>query len=145
IRYGWPGAIGAAAGFIIVAGLTTARPSAAVRDAIAARGIADALTAFDGDRVRTLDYARLRRADAVRLRELTTLSQTPQEAKNDYATLPTPVAAGRYEVQIWFNSLHAREGDIVVTASRARLAATAGPLSNPTTILVEVPVPTRSF
>jgi len=144
-RHGWPGAVGAAAGFILVAGLTTARPSAAVRETITARGIADALTAFDGDRVRTLDYARLRRADAVRLRELTTLSQTPQEAERDYATLPASVAAGRYEVQVWFNSLHPREGEIVVTASRARLAAAAGPLLNPATVTVELPVPTRNF
>ena len=48
-------------------------------------------------------------------------------------------------MQIWFNSLHPREGEIVVTASRARLAGVSGPLTNPTTLAVEVPAATRNF
>jgi hypothetical protein len=137
--------IAAAAGFVLVAAVTTARPSAAVREATAARGIAAALTASDRNWLRTVEYTHLRRADAARLRELTTLSQTPHEGEEDYAATPVAVAAGRYEVQIWFTSLHPREGQIVVAASRARLGEAAGNLTNPATLTVEVPAPTRNF
>jgi hypothetical protein len=138
-------AIATTAGFVLVAAVTTARPSAAVREAVAARGIAAALPALDRDSMETLDYARLRRADDVRVRELTTLSPTPRERGEDYAAAPAAVAAGRYEVQIWFNTLQPREGHIFVTASRALLAETSGSLTNPATLPVELPVPTRNF
>jgi len=144
-RHLWPGVIAAAAGFILVASVTTAHPSAAVRETIAARGIAAALTASDVDWLRTIDYPRLRRAEPGRLREMTTLSQAPQAAGDEYAMTPPAVAAGRYEVQIWFNSLQPREGKIAVAASRARLGETAGTLTNPSTLTVEVPVATRNF
>lgn len=137
--------IAAAAGFLLAAGVTTARPSAAVREATAARGIAEALPALDSDWMEALDYTRLRRPDQARLRELTTLSPTPREGGEDYSAAPAAVAAGRYEVQIWFNTRQPREGHIAVTASRARLAATSGRLTNPATLLAEVPAPTRNF
>jgi hypothetical protein len=138
-------AIATAAGFILVASFTTARPSAAVRESIVARGIATAVTASDGDWLRPIDYTQLRRADAERLRELTTFSQPPRAGADDYAATPAMVAAGRYEVQIWFNGLQPREGQIAVTASRARLAEASGSLANPTMLTAELPVPTRNF
>jgi hypothetical protein len=137
--------VATAAGFILVAGWTIARPSAAVRETIAARGIAAAITASDGDWLRPIDYTQLRRADPGRLRQLTTLSQTPLESAEGYSATPAAVAAGRYEVQIWFNRLQPREGQIAVNASRARLAEASGNLPNPTTLTVEVPAATRNF
>lgn len=137
--------VATAAGFILVAAVTTARPSAAVRETIAARGIAAAVAASDAEWLRPIEYSQLRRADPQRLRELTTLSQTPREGGEDYTAAPAEVAAGRYEVQIWFNSLQPHEGQIAVYASRARLAGAAGSLANPTSLTVEVPAATRNF
>jgi hypothetical protein len=144
-RRAWPVAIAASMAFIVVAGVTTARPSAAVREATAARGIADALAAADDQQVSAFDYTRLSRADADRFRQLTTLSESLLMTGSDYATTASTVAAGRYDVQIWFNSLRPRDGEILVTASRARLGAASGTLQNPTILPVEVPANTRNF
>jgi hypothetical protein len=124
----------------------TANPSAAVRQAAAEHGVRDALTALNPGGLRSFEYTRMRAVDANRVAELATVSQRPHEAGAAYVTTPTPVAAGRYDVQVWFDDLQRREADIVVMAGpRAPLAHVSGEVQNPTRMVVDLPVMVRSF
>jgi hypothetical protein len=141
----WRVAIVASLTFLFAAALLTAKPNAEVREATARRGATDLLWRFDGNRLRSFDYATFRRATPERLRELTTISLRAQlQSDGAYAAGPIDLPAGIYDALVWFRSARPREGEVIVSASpRVTFARVQGVLANPTTARFELPVNVR--
>lgn len=132
--------------FLIAGGVLTAHPSADVREATARRGALDTLWAFDGARFRTLDYSAVARVSPERLRDLTTLHlapATPARAGDPMEVGPLQLPPGAFDVEVWFSSTRAREGEISVAEPRATFGRIVGPLANPATFSIDVPAQTR--
>ncbi len=142
----WTVATVTASVFLVCGAALTARPTAAVREATARRGALETLWAFDGERFRTLDYARLSRVSADRWRELTTLRLMPAGAARPGEPLevgPLQLPPGSFELEVWFASAAARSGEISVVEPRATFGRIEGALPNPAAFAVETPAQTR--
>ncbi len=127
-----PALFGAAV-FLLVAGVGTANPEAALRDATAQRGTLELLWQWDPIRFRAFEYGRNAQLTTARLRELSVLSwHGPAE--------PVALPAGAYEARVWFAGAGAREGEIRVKSEQnAVFGRAGGALQNPTTISFALP------
>ena len=119
--------------FLVVAGLGTARPEAAVRDATAQRGSLDLIWRWDPAELLAFEYGRNRPVDAARLHDLTVIALAGPEA-------PVSLPAGAYEARVWFTGAGAREGEVLVTSQQhAVFGRQAGAMQNPTAVPFELP------
>jgi hypothetical protein len=124
--------------FLLVAGLLTASPEAAVREAAAERGAVDLLWAYDGERQRPFGYRELARLDPAQFFSASSrrIARVPAG--------PLSLPPGSYEARIWFNGAGAREGQVVVSASPTAVFGRAeGRLENPVVIPFQLPVPSE--
>ncbi len=142
----WKVATTAALSFLAVAAVLTASPSAAVREATAARGDADVLWAYDGHRHRTLNYASLARvspgAEWQRLLTMTLLPGTVNET--GYVTPSFALPPGAFDAVISFAGPMAHDGEVRIEAPpRATFGSARGSLENPTTVPFVLPVGVR--
>jgi hypothetical protein len=127
-----PGLLGAAV-FLLAAGLGTAAPDAAVREATARLGTLDLLWEWDPLRLRAFAYGPNEPLDTARLRELSVLTWRG-------AASPVALPAGRYEARVWFAGAGAREGEIrVKSAQNAVFGQVTGTLQNPTAVPFALP------
>jgi len=127
-----PGFLGGAV-FLLVAGVGTASPEAALRDATARRGTSELLWQWDPGRRRAFEYGHNARLDTARLRELSVLTW---HGPADAIALPS----GTYEARVWFAGAAAREGEIRVKSEQnAVFGRTTGALQNPTTVPFVLP------
>jgi len=130
-----PGGLGVLASivFLIVAGLGTARPEAALRDETARRGSLELIWRWDPHGLRAFEYGRNTQVGDARLRELNVVTL-------DTALEPVALPAGKYEARVWFAGAAARDGEIVVgSAQNAVFGRIAGAVQNPVTVPFELP------
>jgi hypothetical protein len=141
----WHVATAAGVVLLLAAGLLTASPGAAVRNATALRGDTDVLWMFDGHRHRTLDYSTLGRVTPDEMQALTTMTLTGDVTPDTgYLAGPLALPPGGFDALVSFASALGREGEIVIDAPpRAIFGRTIGVLSNPATVHFELPVAVR--
>lgn len=127
-----PGLLGALV-FLLVAGIGTARPEAALRDETARRGALELIWRWDPHDLRAFEYERNAQVGDARLRELSVVTFA---GVSESVALP----AGAYEARVWFAGAGAREGEIVVGSQQnAVFGRRAGVIQNPATVPFELP------
>jgi hypothetical protein len=130
-----PGGLGVVASivFLVVAGLGTARPDAALRDETARRGLLELIWRWDPHGVRAFEYGRNAQVGDARLRELNVVALGA-------ALEPVALPAGKYEARVWFAGAAARDGEILVGSARnAVFGRIVGAVANPATVPFELP------
>jgi hypothetical protein len=133
----------AVATFLVTAGILTARPDASIREKTARRGDVEALSRFDGERLRVFDYAALTRPTAEGLRQLTTLRLRPDRTGDGQLAIgPFGLPAGEFDAEVWFSASRPRAGEVLIGESRAVLGRIEGALENPAVFAVNVPAST---
>ncbi len=140
----WIAVVGGTTLFIAGSVLAARYPPPARASAVT-EGQSALMDAYDPGHLRPVDYRTLRRlgdaevvdASALRFRrEFSELGDDPRRLAG-----PLSLPAGQYRVQVWFDGGSARGSDVVVTLGRAtELVRLLGPLSNPATIAVTLPV-----
>jgi hypothetical protein len=141
----WIGAIEALT-FAIAGSVLAAPASAAGRSSIVTRGRIELMNTYDPDRLRAWDYRRMTRLDAahVLLASSLRVDRAVNEPVNGAGRIAGQfvVPPGRYEARVWFFGQHGPEGNLLVTDWRNDvLARVDGPLPNPATIALDLPVP----
>ncbi|PWT79982.1 MAG: hypothetical protein C5B57_13000, partial [Blastocatellia bacterium] len=132
--------------FIFVGSLLTSPASAAGREAIVTRGRIELMNAYDPDRLRGWDYKRMSGIDPPHMLVATSLSteRSFNEPVNGAGRIAGPfeVPPGRYEARVWFFGQRGPQGSLLVTnQGNDVLARIEGPLPNPATIAIDLPVP----
>jgi hypothetical protein len=139
--------IGVTCGTFLLAGaMLTAQPSAAVREETANRGDLDVLWRYEGAVFRTLDYETLSRTSLERFRSLTTLHVHPvvsADAKAPFEVGPLNLPPGTFNASVWFGTAGARQGEVLMAGPRAEFGRVSGPLGNPASFEVTLPVAAR--
>jgi hypothetical protein len=146
LRAFWIGVVEAVA-FIVAGSVLSASPGAAARAESILRGQLELMAAFDPDRLRAFDYARVAKLDADTLLRAATLAiavQRPPGEAVDPQGRVTPqlsLPPGRYAGRVWFQGQREQAGDLLLALRRGDvLARVGGPLGNPATIAFDLPV-----
>jgi hypothetical protein len=132
----------AAAIFLLVIGLASANASRSVRELAVRRGAAALLASLDDGAVRPFDYSLRGTPGPERLQDLTTVRLDVRRAEAQAISDGAAFPPGRYEAIVWFTGGEVGQNAQVVVAEgrRATVAATAGPLSNPTRLAFDLPI-----
>lgn len=135
-------AAAACAAFLLVIGLASARASKSVRELTVRRGAAALLSSLDEGVLRPFDYSLPGTPGPDRLQALTTVRLDVRRAEAQATAEGAAFPPGRYEAAVWFRGGEVVQNAHVVVAEgrSATIAATAGPLSNPTRLTFELPV-----
>ncbi len=138
----WPALVGATT-FLAIVTLTTGSVSAEARADSATRGRFALMQAFDPSRLRGFDYTGGSRLSPAQWLEQSAVAidLDPSRPADGYVGPPLALAAGRYDVKVWFRGTRTLNGDLLVTFDRAQiLKRLSGPLANPTTFTIDLPV-----
>jgi hypothetical protein len=144
----WIGVVGATA-FVFVGSILSGPFPAAARADTVHRGRSGLMEAYDPDRVRGFDYARMARLDGAGLLRSSALTlewRGSEAAEEGRIAGPFSLPPGRYTAHVWFDGGgRQRDGDLLVSLGRGNVAARAtGPLGNPTTLTFELPIAVRA-
>jgi hypothetical protein len=121
--------------FLLAAGVFTARPTAAVREETAERGILRLMTDYDGDRHRPFHYDGLRKITHEEFMGAIVLERRRVPAG------PVSLPPGSYEARAWWGGGLGRQGEVVVSSTpRAIFGRASGSLSNPAIVPFDLPV-----
>jgi hypothetical protein len=135
-------AAAASAVFLLVIGLASAGASRPVRELTVRRGAAALLASLDDGAVRPFDYSLRDGPGPERLQDLTTVRLDVRRAEAQATAEGAAFPPGRYEAAVWFSGGEAVQNAQIVVAEgrRATVAATAGPLTNPTRLAFDLPI-----
>lgn len=121
--------------FGLSAGVLTARPTAAVREETAERGVLRIMSDYDGDRHRPFDYSALRKVTHEAFMGAIVLERRRVPAG------PVSLPPGSYEARVWWAGRLERQGEVVVSSTpRAVFGRLGGALANPAVVPFDLPV-----